>query len=373
MDFGELETAMGALYGEAGFPVFLVDQKLIVRWANREAVMQFPESASYPSVKSRIGKEALRALREGRTVLSGERIEPIGTASLRLVPVLSDGKLFAVQIFITTAEREIYWGMSDEKAITNFTNEYKMPLTIIFSTLGLMARRIGETEDTVMKAYLKLVTQNSYRLLRLSNNLTDYTKMRAGSNGIHLQNGDICRFIAGICEAAGILTAAIGIPLDYRVPEKSLLLAFDPSKLATVILNFVSNACKNTREGNEIKVKLDVMEKQVVVTISDKGTGIRQENIQKVFEPFFSCNRNDSLYGGLGLGLPIARYYILQHGGTVAINSKEGEGTTVAFTLPLRLKDGLPDYTAENSADYLSDRFSRLYVELSDVCGSPMP
>ena len=225
----------------------------------------------------------------------------------------------------------------------------------------------------MVKSYLKLITQNCYRLLRLSNNISELTRLRTGISGLRLRNGDLCRYIGGLCEAAAILTIALDIPLEYELPDKPILCAFDPAKLSVVIFNFISNACKYTRENNKIRIRLEQKNDKAVITVTDSGLGIKSEVLDKIFEPYFSYNSDTIPMRGAGLGRSLAKHIIMQHGGTVAVKSIEDEGTTVAFTIPVKLDESLPDYTAENGADYLSDRFSQLYIELSDVCGCPLP
>jgi hypothetical protein len=73
------------------------------------------------------------------------------------------------------------------------------------------------------------------------------------------------------------------------------------------------------------------------------------------------------------MGLFLVKSIVSMHGGTIAVGSREGAGTRVAFTIPLRSDPKAPDYTAENGIDYLSDKFSSVYIEMSDVCGVPLP
>jgi signal transduction histidine kinase len=175
-----------------------------------------------------------------------------------------------------------------------------------------------------------------------------------------------------MCEAAVILTRAIGIPLEYVVPDKKIITTFDPEKIALAFYNLLSNSCKFTREGNKIKVKLEEHEGKSVITVTDKGEGVNSEILDRIFDPYFSFMTQNKMPGA-GLGLSIVKHVVTQHGGTIAIQSHEGVGTTVAFSIPNRVETDSPDYLAENSADYLADRFSTLYVEMSDVCGCPLP
>lgn len=379
LNLPELEEVSENLYKNTVHPIILVDNRLDICWANSEALKRFPTLAIPGGFRDLVDSydfdKIISVLRSGRTFLASTVVEPFNEFAIRIIPIISEEGLVGSQVFFRLEGFDSKDCNEDtsEKIMSNFSNEYRMPLTIIFSTLGLIARRLSEKQDDTMKAYLKLVTQNCYRLLRLSNNMTEIMKYRAGLNMLHLKNGDICQFTEGLCKAAGILTGAAGVKLSYHLPKQNIITAFDPAKLSVVFFNLFSNSCKYTQEGNQIKVKLEQRDRQVVITIADQGMGVSNDIIDRIFEPYFSFNPNGNPFGGAGLGLTLARYIVLQHGGTIAVKSREGEGTTVAFVLPIRQVGDIPDYTAEKSVDYLSDRFSMLYVELSDVCGCPMP
>ena len=110
-----------------------------------------------------------------------------------------------------------------------------------------------------------------------------------------------------------------------------------------------------------------------VITVMDSGEGIKDDLIKHIFESHFSYNPDGLPITGNGMGLFIVKNIVSMHGGTIAVRSCAGEGTKVAFTLPIKLDKNAPDYIAESGMDYLSDRFSAIYVELSDICGSPIP
>ena len=135
----------------------------------------------------------------------------------------------------------------------------------------------------------------------------------------------------------------MGIPLECIVPDKPILTSFDPEKLSLAFFNLLSNSCKYTRDGNRIRVKLEEQDGRAVITVTDKGEGINSDIINRIYEPYFSYINENQVYGA-GFGLSIVRYVITQHGGTIAVQSHEGLGTTVAFSIPIRTNDELPDY-----------------------------
>lgn len=373
MKFDDLLEMTTDLYTKTKYPIALTDAELNVKWANIEALSRFPGLSFINGVKDLIFaynfENIIENLSNGKPFSS----EPYNLSRLEIYPIIDSEALIGCHVYFTLDNSEGRFSNDNvqENIISAISNEFKMPLTIIFSSLGLMAR-YTENDET-LKSYIKLITQNCYRLYRMSNHMFEAIRFTSGIAKLNLQKGDICSFIEGVCESASILTGAIGIPLDFVVPSEKIITSFDPSRLSSCLFNLISNACKFTREGNKIRVKLELLQCNVVISVSDSGIGMKENVIEHIFKPYFSFDPNGRPYGGSGLGLTIAKSIITLHGGTIAVESRENEGTRLAFTLPVKYEEDLPDYTAENSISYLSDRFSSLYIELSDICGSPMP
>lgn len=378
MDIDEFVLTGKRLYEKTKEPIAITDSELNAVWANEAALNRYPSLSLQDGVHELISSydfdTVLSQLKTGVSFEAKKQSEPLSGFKAQLVPILIEDKFIGCHVFIKNAEKNesVLPDGEPEKIIASFSNEYKIPLTVIFSTLGLMARRLEDSGDEVTKTYLKLITQNCYRLLRLSNNITEVSRYRSGIAKLNLKKGNLTKYISNLCEACKILTSSINIELDYIVPEKNIITVFDPDRLSTAIINLISNSCKYTRDGNHIVVKLEDHGEKAVISVSDKGQGIKSEIMGRIFDPYFSF-RNESELSGAGLGLSIVKFIVTQHGGTVALQSKEGEGTTVALSLPIRVDVNMPDYIAKNGADYLADRFSSLYVELSDVCGCPLP
>lgn len=376
MCLDELISTASGMFENSDMPVAITDHQLDVVWANPEAARRFPglrfANGLVNLIQNYEPEQIAEHLKSGKAFVVSPLDKPLNLTRLMLLPIL-DGELVGsiVLLFVNEKFQSDVTQMTQEKVINSFSNEYKMPLTIIFSTLGLMARSIGN--DDTMRSYIKLITQNCYRLFRTFNNLIEITRLDSGTGKLDLKNGDISSFTANLCKAAAILTAAVDIPLTCEVPDRTIITAFDPTRLSGVFFNLFSNSCKYTRPGNSIRVRLEESGGNIRITVSDKGMGVRDEHISQIFDPYFSYDPGGRMYAGNGLGLAIVKNIIRLHGGTVAVQSRENEGTRVAFTLPVHPMDNLPDYIAENSVDYLSDRFSTLYIEMSDVCGSPMP
>lgn len=378
MTFEELLHFAGGIYEESDFPVIVTDDGLEMQWANNVALRRFPSLKYKSGVQEMLADydvpQVLALLKSGKAFVSQSMQSPLNVSRFSVIPAMSGGRLIGcIFAFDIQGEDSGLVRTSRQKSVvTSFTDGYKLPLTIIFSTLGLMARNPSQSDET-QKTYIKLISQNCYRLLRMLNNISELVLFNSGIPVMEMRRGDLTAFIRGLCDAVGVMTSAVDIPLDIDIPDKEVFTVFDPVKLSTAILNIVSNSCKYTRSGNTIKIKLEVMDNQAVVTISDRGAGIEKEILGRIFEPYFSHQPEGDSRSCGGLGLTIAKQIIALHGGTIAVESRKSEGTRVAFALPLKPDDNAPDYTAESGVDYLADRFSTLYVELSDVCGTPMP
>jgi len=106
----------------------------------------------------------------------------------------------------------------------------------------------------------------------------------------------------------------------------------DPERIQHVFWNVVGNAVKFTPEGGRIRIGCEAGPERVRFWVSDSGPGIAAENVPHLFDPFWQAKRTARL--GTGLGLPIAKGIVEAHGGTIAVQSELGAGTTFFFDLP---------------------------------------
>jgi signal transduction histidine kinase len=367
------------LFKDSSHVVIIVDDELKCKWTNKHGTQRFPALLLPDGLTELLhmgeSEKILERLKNGCLYNTTLNLKPFNSVDLEFVPIIEDKEFCGSIVFMTTDLDNVFKSkvINSESAVSTISNEYKMPLTIIFSTLGLMARRHEKNSEDSLNEYIRIINQNSYKLLRISNNISDISRYRLGLFDFNLKNGDICGFLNGLCSAVSVMIFPLEIPLVYKIPKEKIIISFDPNKLSTALLNFISNSCKYTKSGNVITVKLEVLEKQIVITVADKGAGIEPDLLPFIFEQYFTYSPEGIPGSGAGLGLSIAKYIITQHNGTIAVCSKEGEGTSIAFTLPNIKDEALPDYTAESSADYLDDRFSTLFVELSNVCNCPLP
>jgi signal transduction histidine kinase len=122
--------------------------------------------------------------------------------------------------------------------------------------------------------------------------------------------------------------------IKWRAPTAPVLILADPSRLQQAFFNLALNAFRAMKPGGTLGVRMSPRVKgfrhTVVAVFSDEGSGIRAENLEKIFEPGFTTQSSSP-----GLGLAVTRKVIEQHGGTVQVDSQVGRGTTFTLTLPM--------------------------------------
>lgn len=120
-----------------------------------------------------------------------------------------------------------------------------------------------------------------------------------------------------------------GIECNMLFDDELAPIWFDPEKIEQVLINLIKNAADATSEGGRITIKTQPEGDCTRITITDSGEGMSAETIKKIFDPLFTTKKK-----GTGLGLAVCRKIIEDHMGELSVVSKEGEGTSVAFTLP---------------------------------------
>ncbi len=223
--------------------------------------------------------------------------------------------------------------------ISIVSHELRTPLTSIKAFTELITMKPGMQADK-RNRLLAIINNETDRLTRLINDVLDLSKIETGHFSWHMERlamGDIVRAsIAGIQSLAD--NKGVSIALDGLHRSLPLVLG-DRDRLMQVITNILSNSIKFTPRGGGITIAVNCEEspeRQIVVSISDTGVGIPEEDHELIFEKFRrSGDILTSNIEGTGLGLAITRQIVSYHGGRIWVKSKPGEGSTFTFTLPL--------------------------------------
>lgn len=279
-------------------------------------------------------------------VFSGRALQPItkvmseveGISPLDLSKRLHDtgqpdeiGKLVA--IFNGMLSR-IESAFSVQKTfVANVSHELKNPLTKVTSQLEVTL--LNERDNNEYRSIIQSVLEDIRELNQMSNSLLELAQLSRADSSFSMMPLRLDEILWEVRERVETTeTYQVIIELrDLPEDENQLIINGNPHLLKTALRNVVENACKFSPERRALVV-LTCHEERLVVAVIDRGPGISQHDLQRVFEPFFRADAT-SRTKGYGIGLSLTQRIIALHKGTVEIDSKEGEGTMVRVTFPI--------------------------------------
>jgi signal transduction histidine kinase/ligand-binding sensor domain-containing protein len=225
---------------------------------------------------------------------------------------------------------------------TNISHEIRTPLTLILGPLNQVLSQGAIDDDS--KDKLQLVKKNADQLLKLINQLLDFRKLEAGKQVVHYEKSDIVFFVQSIVESFHGFAMEKDIKLTFRSDRSHFITWFDNDKIQKIVNNLLSNALKFTNNSGFVSVNFEVndvssgenAEKQSTywIVVKDTGKGIPEKNLEKIFERFVQGGDREN-FPGSGIGLSITREFIKLMGGTIEVESVEGEGASFTVQLPL--------------------------------------
>jgi len=239
-----------------------------------------------------------------------------------------------------TKQREVEQAKSDFTSM--IVHDLRGPLSGIQGTLEFVLNQEGTRFDAVHEDLLKEASRESERMMSLINELLDFSKIESGNFEIETEPVHL----------SGVLKRAVHSLQSVAVRDEMVLLAGHSAdlpvihgsieKLTQAIINLISNSLKFTPKKGLVAVGAQLLRKDdtldcVLVTVTDTGIGMKQEDLEKIFEKY-KQSKSKSLRGGggTGLGLYIVKQIVEAHGGEVQVASIQNVGTSMVLRLPLK-------------------------------------
>lgn len=221
--------------------------------------------------------------------------------------------------------------------VASVSHELRTPLTSVLGYLDLVMDRPDLDEES--RRLVGVALDNSERLLQIVSDLLVTVSADTHRFVMHFAPCEVTDIAAQSIEAARVAASARGVSLDVRTSGDVVVMG-DAFRLRQVMDNLVSNAIKYNNDGGSVVVTVTDVGPRVRVTVRDTGRGMRQDEQERLFERFYRADsvRQTSIHG-TGLGLSIAREIIQEHGGSIAVESERGVGTTFTVTLPKQPRD----------------------------------
>lgn len=253
----------------------------------------------------------------------------------------------------------------------NISHEIRTPLNIIFSVNQLMSKLVDEQpetklNDTKLKEYISMSRQNSYRILRLVNNIIDLSRVELGYMPMQLKRYNVVEVIEEITISVAnfLKDRNIDVIFDTNVEEK--IVYFDLEKIKRVMLNLLSNSIKFSSAGGEILVTLKAQKKKVAISVKDNGVGIPKDKQEEIFKAFTRVDGSFTrMAEGTGVGLSVVNAFIKLHGGDVYVNSEYGVGSEFVIEIPCN-EYNLEDEKTIHNFNFAEEK-NMINIEFSDI------
>ncbi|PKQ00562.1 MAG: hypothetical protein CVT73_24630, partial [Alphaproteobacteria bacterium HGW-Alphaproteobacteria-12] len=225
---------------------------------------------------------------------------------------------------------------SKSEFLANMSHELRTPLNAIIGFSEIMGSGLfGELGSPKYKEYATDIHASGTHLLELINDILDMSKIEAGRMTLEAQPLDVAevteeslRLVSGRADLAKVT-------IENELPQLPAVNA-DKRAVKQVLLNLLSNAVKFTPPGGSIHLKGGTKDGFVSIAVEDTGIGIPASAMPKIGRPFEQVeSQHSKKHKGTGLGLALSRSLVELHGGTLTLESTEGVGTTVSFTLPV--------------------------------------
>ncbi len=219
--------------------------------------------------------------------------------------------------------------------LANMSHELRTPLNAILNFSEFIAQGYMGAVNEEQVNTLRTVISSGEHLLALINDVLDVSKIEVGKMTLFIQDVDINSVLQATASVGKGLLGDRPVRLRTYIQEDMPTIRGDLRRLHQIFLNLVSNAIKFTKQG-EIVISAVLENDQIHYSVSDTGPGIPQKDQALIFEKFQQAEEGVKIGTGTGLGLPITKYFVEEHGGKIWVESAVGSGSTFHILLPIQ-------------------------------------
>jgi len=217
----------------------------------------------------------------------------------------------------------------------NISHELRTPLTLLLAPLESMITQGRGSLPPATQDLLATMQSNGMRLLKLINDLLDLVRLESGAITVKKEPIEVGHFVRGLVQNVKRVADDKKIQLVGNVDEGVGCVAGDRDKWEKILLNLVFNAVKFTPGGGKVEVRVEKAQEQLRIQVIDTGMGITKENLPNVFSRFWQADSSaQRKFQGAGIGLALVKELVEAQGGTAAVASEVGKGTTFTILLP---------------------------------------
>lgn len=306
-----------------------------------------------------LGRTAMEALGDHRIEAIARQARDAGSASGEVVLRGDDGATLVVRarrspilgvwlVLEDVAELRRLQRIRAE-FIDNLSHELRTPITtvgLLAETLTRDAEAAGDAIPAKMRERIGKLEVETGNIAQMISELLDLARIESGGRQLHLDEVDLGAVAAESVDRLRPFAERQGIRLQTQIAPGLPQVRGEAVRLGQVFANLIHNAVKFSPQGGEVWVGVDRTGDRLSAWVRDSGIGIGASDQARIFERFYKADRSRTRGGGTGLGLAIARHIVEGHGGAIRVESREGEGATFTFTVPLATTEPAATATA---------------------------
>lgn len=262
----------------------------------------------------------------------------LGAVSFLLFRFFRNRELLKQAFYLEQVEKERQEELYKMKLdfFTNVSHEIRTPLTLISGPVEELLS--GAEKNSNLEQKLKIIKNNSDRLLKLVNELMDFRKAEKGSMKIYCEQQDIVSFCFDIYESFRGFAVEKKIDYKFVLNINSLPIYFDKNQMEKVIYNLLSNAFKFTSKNGRITLAVEQKDDSdfIEIKVKDNGIGIPENRKKKIFKNFFQLDDRGSANLGSGIGLALSKSIVELHHGEIKVQTEADSNFTTIFTITLK-------------------------------------
>jgi two-component system sensor histidine kinase KdpD len=223
--------------------------------------------------------------------------------------------------------------------LNSISHDLRTPLVSITGALSSLQEDEERLAPEVRRSLVANAREEVERLNRLVGNLLDMSRLAAGALHLHPEPDDVQDLVGSALMQLGERVG--NRPVDVTLPDDLPLVLVDDALMVQVLVNLVDNALKYAPPGSPIEITARCVDHQVEIAVADRGPGIPQEDLTRVFDKFYRVQHTNGRSGpnGTGLGLSICQGIVEAHGGRIWAENRPGGGAVFRLTVPLESQE----------------------------------
>ena len=264
-------------------------------------------------------------------IFDGEELALLAVVGSQAAVALENARLY--EELSASNVRLVEASQHKSRFLAGMSHELRTPLNSITGFSKLMLNRVDGELTPLQTTYLQSIHSSSTHLLQLVNSVLDMSRIEAGKLELVREPVALAPLVEECLESARALAERKALRIDGDLAPGLPEADADRTKLKQVLLNLLSNAVKFTAAGR-VLVRVRAEADALHVMVADTGSGISEDDLPRLFEPFTRIENTARSTDGTGLGLMLSKRFVELHGGRIWVESREGQGSTFHFTLP---------------------------------------